>query len=117
MIVISRPAATTTHAVAVTMTPAAARIEGGSRRMRATRRSTILKRPILTDRKSGARDVLGAQLTGGAVHEILTSMPMAVLALGGLFTILIVVGTVALLLMAGYAFWKMRSDDFWEEQG
>ena len=40
----------------------------------------------------------------------------AVLALGGLFTILIVVGTVALLVMAVYAFWKMRSDDFWEQQ-
>jgi hypothetical protein len=44
-------------------------------------------------------------------------MPIAVLAVGGLFTILIVVGIVALLAMAGYAFWKMRSDDFWEEQG
>jgi FtsZ-interacting cell division protein ZipA len=42
---------------------------------------------------------------------------LAVLALGGLFTILIVVGVVALIVMAVYAFWKMRSDDFWEEQG
>jgi flagellar basal body-associated protein FliL len=42
---------------------------------------------------------------------------LAVLALGGLFTILIVGGVVALIVMAGYAFWKMRSDDFWEEQG
>lgn len=44
-------------------------------------------------------------------------MTTAVLALGGLFTILIVVGTVALIFMAVYAFWKMRSDDFWEEKG
>ena len=44
-------------------------------------------------------------------------MTTAVLALGGLFTILIVVGTVALIFMAVYAFRKMRSDDFWDEQG
>jgi FtsZ-interacting cell division protein ZipA len=46
-------------------------------------------------------------------------IPMAlasILALGGLFTILIVVGIVALLAMAGYAIWKMRSDDFWDQQ-
>lgn len=40
-----------------------------------------------------------------------------VLALGGLFIALIAISGVALLVMAGYAFWKMRSDDFWEEQG
>jgi len=46
-------------------------------------------------------------------------MPMAlasILALGGLWVTLVVVSGVALLAMAGYAFWKMRSDDFWEEQ-
>ena len=43
-------------------------------------------------------------------------MPLAVLALGSLFIALIAISGVALLVMAGYAFWKMRSDDFWEEQ-
>ena len=42
---------------------------------------------------------------------------LGVLALGGLFIALIAISGVALLVMAGYAFWKMRSDDFWEEQG
>jgi hypothetical protein len=54
-------------------------------------------------------------LTGGAVREILDPM-LAVLAFGGLVITLIALSGVALLVMAGYAFWKMRSDDFWEEQ-
>ena len=28
----------------------------------------------------------------------------------------IAISAIALLAMAGYAFWKLRSDDFWEEQ-
>jgi flagellar basal body-associated protein FliL len=46
-------------------------------------------------------------------------IPMAlasILALGGLWITLVALSGVALLVMAGYAFWKMRSDDFWEEQ-
>ena len=43
-------------------------------------------------------------------------MPLAVLALGGVFIAFIALSAFALLAMAGYAFWKMRSDDFWEEQ-
>jgi hypothetical protein len=46
-------------------------------------------------------------------------IPMAlafILALGGLWVTLVVVSGVALIGMAVYAFWKMRSDDFWEEQ-
>jgi hypothetical protein len=44
-------------------------------------------------------------------------MALAVLALGGFFMAFIAISAVALLVMAGYAFWKLRSDDFWEEQG
>jgi hypothetical protein len=44
-------------------------------------------------------------------------MPLAVLALGTLWITVIALSAVALLVMAGYAFWKMRSEDFWEEQG
>jgi hypothetical protein len=43
-------------------------------------------------------------------------MSLAVLALGGLWITFIALSFVALLVMAVYAFWKMRSDDFWEEQ-
>jgi hypothetical protein len=43
-------------------------------------------------------------------------MPLFVLALGNLWITFIALSFVALLVMAGYAFWKMRSDDFWEEQ-
>lgn len=43
-------------------------------------------------------------------------MPLAVLALGTLWITFIALSAVALLAMAGYAFWRMRSDDFWEEQ-
>jgi hypothetical protein len=42
-------------------------------------------------------------------------MALAVLAVG-LLIAFIALGGVALFIMAGYAFWKMRSDDFWEEQ-
>jgi hypothetical protein len=48
---------------------------------------------------------------------MLTPMALPVLALGGVFIAFIAIGAVALLVMAGYAFWKLRSDDFWEEQG
>jgi flagellar basal body-associated protein FliL len=44
-------------------------------------------------------------------------MPLAVLALGTLWITVIALSAVALLVMAGYAFWRMRSEDFWEEQG
>lgn len=47
---------------------------------------------------------------------MLTPVPLAVLALGNLWITLIALSGVALFVMAGYAFWKMRSDDFWEEQ-
>jgi hypothetical protein len=43
-------------------------------------------------------------------------MALAVLALGDLWIAFIALSFVALLVMAGYAFWRMRSDDFWEEQ-
>jgi hypothetical protein len=41
---------------------------------------------------------------------------LSVLALGGLVITLIALSGIALIVMAVYAFWKMRSDDFWEEQ-
>jgi len=44
-------------------------------------------------------------------------MPLAVLALGGIILAFIALSAIALLVMAGYAFWKLRSDDFWDEQG
>ena len=47
---------------------------------------------------------------------MLNSDARCVLALGNLWITLIALSGVALLVMAGYAFWKMRSDDFWEEQ-
>ena len=44
-------------------------------------------------------------------------MPIAILAFGTLLTILVVGGVIALIVMVVYAFRKMRSDDFWDEQG
>ena len=43
-------------------------------------------------------------------------MPLAVLALGGLWVTFIALSVIALIAMTVYAFWRMRSDDFWEEQ-
>jgi hypothetical protein len=43
-------------------------------------------------------------------------MPLAVLALGIIFAFL-AISFVAILGLAVYAFFKLRSDDFWEEQG
>jgi uncharacterized membrane protein YqjE len=54
-------------------------------------------------------------LTGGAVREILNPM-LAVLAIGIIFAF-IALSFIALIVLAIYAFWKMRSDDFWDEQG
>ena len=48
---------------------------------------------------------------------MLSAMMLAILALGSLFIALIALSAVALIGMAIYAFMKMRSDDFWEEQG
>ena len=49
---------------------------------------------------------------------MLTPMSLAaILALGGLLIAIIAISAFALLAMAGYAFWKMRSEDFWDEQG
>jgi hypothetical protein len=44
---ISTPAPTTTAVVAMTITPAAFRTDGGSRKKRATRRSMRFRRPYL----------------------------------------------------------------------
>lgn len=41
---------------------------------------------------------------------------LAVLAVGLIFG-LIALSFLALIALAIYAFWKMRSDDFWDEQG
>ena len=42
----------------------------------------------------------------------------AILAANGtLFAVLLVVGIIALFGMAGFAIFKMRKDDFWDEQG
>ena len=69
------------------------------------------------ERKPGAGDVAGSTLTGEGDREMLMLMALAsILALGGLWVTLVVVSGVALIGMAVYAFWKMRSDDFWEEQ-
>ena len=42
---------------------------------------------------------------------------VAILALGGLWFALIAFSAIALIVLAVYAFWKMRSEDFWDEQG
>ena len=41
---------------------------------------------------------------------------LAVLAVGIIFGF-IVLSMIGLIILAIYAFWKMRKDDFWEEQG
>jgi len=87
-------------------------------RNRATRRSTMFHRPIFRpERKPGAGDVAGSTLTGEDDREILDCMLLAVLALGGLWFALIAFTAIALIVLAIYSFWKMRSDDFWDEQG
>jgi len=43
-------------------------------------------------------------------------MLSVVLALGGLWITLIVICGLGLFIMAGYAMWKMRSDDFWDQE-
>ena len=85
---------------------------------RATRRSRRFHRPISRpERKPGAGDVAGSTLTGEGDREMLTAMALAtILAVGGLLITIIAISAFALLAMAVYAFWKMRSDDFWEEQ-
>jgi hypothetical protein len=47
---------------------------------------------------------------------MLTAMPLSVLALGGLIIGFIIVCGIGLFVLAGIAIWKMRKDDFWEEQ-
>jgi hypothetical protein len=78
-------------------------------RNRATRRSTMFHRPISRpERKPGAGDVAGSTLTDTGEREILHSM---------LFALIIVGGFVLLVVLAGYFFWKGRSDEFWEDRG
>jgi hypothetical protein len=56
-------------------------------------------------------------LTGEGDREMLTPVPpAAILALGGLWFALIAFSAIALIVLAVYAFWKMRSEDFWDEQ-
>jgi hypothetical protein len=87
-------------------------------RNRATRRSTMFHRPISRpERKPGAGDVAGSTLTDTGEREMLDPMPVAVLALGGnLLALIIVGGFVGMILLAIYGYWKMRSDDFFEDR-
>jgi len=48
---------------------------------------------------------------------MLDSMPLAVLALGGTWLALIIVGGfIGMVVLAIYGYWKMRSDDFFEDR-
>ena len=87
-------------------------------RNRATRRSRRFSRPISRpQRKPGAGDVAGSTLTDRGEREILHSMPVAVLALGGTWLALIIVGGfIGMVVLAIYGYWKMRSDDFFEDR-
>lgn len=53
-------------------------------------------------------------MTAAAVREMLIAMP---LALGNLWITFIALGCLLAIGIAIYAFMKLRSDDFWEEQG
>ena len=50
----------------------------------------------------------GRTLTDTGKREILDSM---------LFALIIVGGFILLVVLAGYFFWKGRSDEFWEDRG
>jgi hypothetical protein len=78
----------------------------------------MFHRPISRpERKPGAGDVAGSTLTDRAEREMLDSMPVAVLALGGTWLALIIVGGfIGMIVIAIYGYWKMRSDDFFEDR-
>lgn len=77
-------------------------------RNRPTRRSTMFHRPICRpERKPVAGDVAGTTLTDTGEREILDSM---------LFALIIVGGFILMIVLAVYAYWKMRSDDFFEDR-
>jgi hypothetical protein len=42
-------------------------------------------------------------------------MALGVLALGGLWTVLIGLFVLGFFVIGGYALWQFRSDDFWDE--